>query len=98
MAVANKKRIKVDVERPQFIIKVETSWMYGPRARFWSIQRWALSAANPNGGTWIDVGRGGLAYTNWGLWRAVNKQLKKMQMGNTTTHYTLDKKIIEGIK
>lgn len=83
-------------ERPKYIIKVTRNWKYGPRARFWDIQKWVESDRYSEGGYWTDACRGGLAYTEWGMWRAINKRLKKMKFGYHENYFTLDKKEING--
>ena len=77
-------------DRPRYIIKVHRNWKYGPRAKFWDIQEWKETEA---GGYWGNACRGGLAYTEWGMWRAINKRLRKMSMGNSKQYYNLDKSI-----
>ena len=83
-----KKKEKID--RPKYLIEVKRSWAYGPRARFWEILKWREM---DNGGYWTPACRGGLAYTGYGMWRAINKRLKKMSMGNSKQYYNLDKSI-----
>ena len=82
---------KDKVERPKYIIKVHRSWRYGPRARFWEIQTWQDRPGGTNGGYWGSACKGGLAYTEFGMWRAINKRLKKMQFGSQANYYTLDR-------
>lgn len=77
--------------RPKYIIKVHRNWRYGPRARFWDIQQWRETE---RGGYWSNACRGGLAYSEWGMWRAINKRLKKMQFGTIDQYYTLDRQPI----
>jgi hypothetical protein len=82
------------IERPQYIIKVHRNWAYGPRARFWDIQKWYGDDQN---GYWSNACKGGLAYTEWGMWRAINKRLKKMQFGTQENYFKLDRTPIDGI-
>ena len=82
------------LERPKYLIKVSRNWRYGKRARFWDIQKWYESARYEKGGTWINACRGGIAYTERGMWRAINKQLKKMNFGSSEQYYTLDRQPI----
>jgi hypothetical protein len=86
---------KKSVDRPAYIIKVHRDWKYGPRARFWDIQKWYQMGDGPNDGYWGAACKGGLAYTEWGMWRAINKRLKKMQFGYQTNYFSLDKTPIE---
>lgn len=88
---------KKQVERPKYIIKVHRNWKYGPRARFWDIETWVESDWNKQGGYWSKV-CGGLAYTERGMWWAINRRLKKMKFGYQDNYFTLDKKEIEEIK
>lgn len=83
--------------RPRYIIDVRRDWKYGPRARFWNIQEWREVKGAENDGYWQNVS-GGLAYTKWGMWRAINKRLKKMKFGYQNDYYTLDKNIFNGVK
>ena len=94
MANANGKHMskkKKTEERPKYLIEVKQSWAYGPRARFWEIMTWYESSHGE--GFWTPACRGGLAYTEWGMWRAINKRLRKMSMGNSKQYYNLDKSI-----
>ena len=77
-------------ERPRYIIKVHRNWAYGPRARFWDIQEWK-EVNGIEGGYWGNACRGGLAYTEWGMWRAINKRLKKMKFGSMENYFNLDR-------
>jgi len=78
---------KKKVERPKYIVKVTRDWRYGKRARFWEIQKWY---ERPSGGYWGEAAHG-LAYTEWGMWRAIDKKLKKMQFGYHVNYFTLDR-------
>lgn len=80
--------------RPRYIIKVHRNWKYGPRARFWDIQEWVKADWHEEGGYWARACRGGLAYTEWGMWRAINRRLKKMEFGYQDNYYSLDRKPI----
>jgi hypothetical protein len=84
-------------DKPRYIVKVHRSWAYGPRARFWDIQEWKQMGKKPEEGYWGNACKGGLAYTEWGMWRAINKRLKKMKFGSQENYFTLDKKEIDGI-
>lgn len=89
---------KTKIERPQYIIKVHRNWKYGPRARFWDIMKWYEADWHEDGGYWSPACRGGLAYTKWGMRRAINKRLKKMQFGYIDEYFQLDGSVFEGIK
>jgi hypothetical protein len=84
-------------KRPKYIIQVHQNWRYGPRARFWEIQEWREHKGHPNGGWWTKV-TGGLAYTKWGMTRAINKRLKKLEFGYQTNHFNLDGSVFKGMK
>lgn len=86
------------VERPKYIIKVHRNWKYGPRARFWDIMTWRDMPEHPDGGYWSTACRGGLAYTKWGMTRAINKRLKKMKFGYIDEYFNLDGTVFKGIK
>ena len=82
---------KKKVDRPKYIIKVHRDWRYGPRARFWDIQEWKQMGSGQDDGYWGNACRGGLAYTEWGMWRAINKKLKKMSYGYYENYYSLNR-------
>jgi hypothetical protein len=86
---------KKKTERPKYIVKVTRDWKYGKRARFWDIQKWYQMGEGPEDGYWGNACRGGLAYTEFGMWRAIDKRLKKMKFGYHVNHFTLDKQSIE---
>lgn len=77
-------------DRPKYIVRVHRNWRYGPKARFWDIQEWCEAE---NGGYWRNACNGGLAYTEYGMWRAVNKRLKKMKFGSSEQYFNLDESI-----
>lgn len=83
-------------ERPRYIIQVHRNWKYGPRARFWSIKEWVEADWHSQGGFWTSACRGGLAYTEWGMWRSINKRLKKLKFGYHDTYFTIDGKKLDG--
>lgn len=82
-------------ERPRYIIRVSRNGLYGPRAKFWSIQEWKEADWADEGGYWSNVCNGGLAYTNWGMWRSINKQLQKLKFGYVVDYYNLNKERID---
>jgi len=86
---------KKKIDRPEYIIKVNRDWRYGKRARFWDIQKWYQMGAGPEDGYWGNACKGGLAYTEWGMWWAIRRRLKKMQLGYSNTYFNLDKSKIE---
>ena len=86
---------KNKIDRPEYIIKVNRDWRYGKRARFWDIQKWYQMGKNPEDGYWGNACKGGLAYTEWGMWWAIRRRLKKMQLGYSNTYFNLDKSKIE---
>ena len=77
--------------RPKYLIQVKRSWAYGPRAKFWDIMRWKEVEDMDGGGYWTPACLGGLAYTNLGMWRAINRRLKKMKFGYVDEYYNLNK-------
>lgn len=83
-----------NTERPKYIIKVHQNWRYGPRARFWDIQTWVDRGKT---GYWTSVASG-LAYSKWGMRRAINRKLRKMQFGYHDSYFNLDGSIFDGIK
>ena len=91
MGISFMEEVILMKERPKYIIKVHRNWKYGPRARFWDIQKWVEADWHEEGGYWSAACRGGLAYTEWGMWRAINRRLKKMKFGYQDSYYLLDK-------
>jgi hypothetical protein len=79
---------KNKTDRPKYIIKVTRDWRYGKRARFWEIQKWY---ERKDGGYWSSACEGGLAYSDWGMWRAIDKRLKKMSYGYYENYFSLDR-------
>ena len=88
---------KKKIHRPEYIIKVNRDWRYGKRARFWDIQKWYQMGAGPEDGYWGNACKGGIAYTEWGMWWAIKKRLKKMQLGYSNTYFNLDKSKIKDL-
>jgi hypothetical protein len=88
---------KKKIDRPEYIIKVNRDWRYGKRARFWDIQKWYQMGAGPEDGYWGNACKGGLAYTEWGMWWAIKRRLKKMQLGYSNTYFNLDKSKIKDL-
>ncbi len=86
---------KKKIDRPEYIIKVNRDWRYGKRARFWDIQKWYQMGAGPEDGYWGNACKGGLAYTEWGMWRAIDKKLKKMSYGYYENYFSLDRQPID---
>jgi hypothetical protein len=86
---------KDKIERPAYIIKVTRDWKYGKRARFWDIQKWYQMGKGPEDGYWGNACKGGLSYSDWGMWRAIDKRLKKMKFGYHVNHFSLDRQSIE---
>ncbi len=74
-------------QRPEYIIEVERNWKYGKRARFWEIQKWY---GTDDKGYWARACRGGLAYSELGMRLAIKRKLKKMKIGNATSHFDLN--------
>lgn len=89
---------KKQVERPKYIIKVHRNWRFGPHSWFWDILEWKESDLYEEGGYWGMACGGGVSFTKRGMWRAVNRRLKKLGFGFETKYYNLDKTIFEGIK
>lgn len=85
-------------ERPKYIIRVRRDWRYGPRARFWDIEKWRDVKDHPDGGYWVNACKGGLAYTKWGMRWAINRRLKKMAFGYSEEYFNLDGSVFDGIK
>lgn len=88
---------KKQVDRPKYIIEVRRNWRFGPHCHFWDILQWKESDLYEEGGYWGMACEGGVAFTKRGMWRAVNKRLKKLGFGFETKYYNLDKSIFEGI-
>ena len=86
------------IEPPENLYRVEvhTDWRYGKHAKFWEIQKFNQELSNRYGEIYYSSAcKGGLAYTNIGMWWAIRRKLKKMQTGYYNTYYSLDKKVID---
>jgi hypothetical protein len=86
---------KKKIERPKYVVKVTRDWRYRKRARFWEIQKWYQMGTKSDEGYWSRACKGGLAYTEWGMWRAIDKKLKKMSYGYYENYFSLDRNPIE---
>jgi len=75
-------------DRPLYRIVVEPGGGYGqyPRyEKFWHIEKW-----DDKFKSYYKCGRGGLALTKWGMWRAIKKELKRLNAGYQVEHYTIN--------
>jgi hypothetical protein len=89
---------KKKIERPKYIVKVTRDWRYGKRARFWEIQKWYQMGTKPDQGYWGRACKGGIAYSNRGMWWAINRKLKKMNFGYSEGYFNLDQSVFNGEK
>lgn len=86
----------IPVPEHEYRVEIHTDWRYGKRAKFWQIQKFDKDSSDRyNEVVYRSVGKGGLAYTNIGMWWSIHRKLKKMRVGYKTTYYGLDKNIIE---
>lgn len=77
-------------------VEVHTDWRYGKRAKFWEIQQFNQELSNRYGEVYYTRAcKGGLVYTNLGLWFAVRRKMRKLKNGYSTSYYALDKSLIE---
>lgn len=76
-------------------IKVDTSWAYGKRAKFWEIEVFNQELSNRYGQVYYSSVSGGLAYTKIGMMFAARRKIKKMKIGNYTTHYAPNGEVID---
>ncbi len=85
----------IPVPENEYRIEVHTDWRYGKRAKFWEIQQFNKDASDRYGEVvYYRACKGGLAYTNFGMWWAIRRKLKKMKVGYSTKYYGLDKNLI----
>lgn len=90
------KKKKITPPENLYRVEVRTDWRYGKRAKFWDIQKFNQEASDKYGEVvYYHACKGGLAYTNWGLWYQVRRRMKKMKIGHSTTYYALDKKLLQ---
>lgn len=84
-----------ELNRPKYIVEVNRDWR-NKRYRYWTIKEWVSNDGYDGyeSGFWSRV-TGGLSFSDAGMWRAVNKKLKKLQYGHTTNYFTVDKKPID---
>lgn len=91
-----KKKKNITPPENLYCVKVTTDWRYGKRARFWEIQKFNQEASDKYGEVvYYQACKGGLAYTNWGLWYQVRRRMKKMKVGNSRTYYNLNREVIK---
>jgi hypothetical protein len=92
-----KSKVKTSITPPEnlYRIEVSTDWHYGKRAKFWEIQKFNQEASDRYGEVvYYRACKGGLSYTNFGMWWAIRRKLKKMKVGNSTKYYGLDKSLL----
>jgi len=75
-------------DKPLYRIVVEPGGGFGqyPKyEKFWYIEKWDDKSKR-----YFRCGRGGLNNTKWGMWRAIRKELKKLNAGYQVEHYTIN--------
>jgi hypothetical protein len=75
-------------DKPLYRIVVEPGGGHGqyPKyEKFWHIEKW-----NDEHKRYFRQGNGGLAFTKWGMWRAIRKELKRINAGYTVQHFTIN--------
>ena len=64
--------------------------------KFWRIEKFNQEHSNHVGHVVYDtVERGGVAVTNFFMWRAIRKKLRRLNVGYTGKYYTVDGKEIK---
>lgn len=77
-------------------VKVQTDWRYGKHAKFWDIEKFHQEDSNKyEQVVYYRACKGGLAYTNIGMWWAIRRKLKKMKIGYSTTYYELGGEVLK---
>jgi len=75
-------------EKPLYRIVVEPGGGFGqyPKyEKFWHIEKW-----DDKHKRYFSHGESGLAFTKWGMWRAIRKELKRINAGYTAQHFTIN--------
>jgi len=75
------------VNKPLYRVVVEPGGggMYPKYEKFWHIERWDNEYKR-----YRRCSRGGLAFTRWGMWRAIKKELNKLNAGYYAEYYTVN--------
>lgn len=81
---------KNKIEQPEHLyrIVVEPGGGYGqyPKyEKFWHIEKW-----NEEYQIYFTCGNGGLNFTKRGMWRAIRRELKRLNIGYTGEYYTIN--------
>lgn len=74
-------------DKPLYRVVVDAGGggMYPKYEKFWHIEKW-----NEDHKQYFRYGRGGLAFTKWGMWRAIRKELRRINAGYTVQHFTIN--------
>jgi len=75
-------------EKPLYRIVVEPGGGFGqyPKyEKFWHIEKW-----DDKHKRYFRHGKSGLAFTKWGMWRAIRKELKRLNAGYQSQHFTIN--------
>ena len=82
------ERNKMKKNKPLYRIVVEPGGGNGgyPRyEKFWHIEKWSDKYER-----YLHHGYDGLAFTKWGMWRAIIKELKRLNAGYHAEYYTIN--------
>ena len=74
--------------KPLYRIVVEPGGGHGQYPKYekiWNIEKW-----NDEHKRYFRHGNGGLAFTKLGMWRAIRKELKRINAGYTVQHFTIN--------
>ena len=75
-------------EKPLYRIVVEPGGGFGqyPKyEKFWHIEKWDEKHKR-----YFSHGKSGLAFTKWGMWRAIRKELKRLNAGYQVQYFTIN--------
>jgi len=74
--------------KPLYRVVVEPGGGHGqyPKyEKFWYIEKWDSKSER-----YFRTGNGGLHVIKWFMWRAIRKELKKLNAGYQVEHYTIN--------
>jgi len=67
------------------VVEPSGGGMYPRYEKFWHIEKWDKKQQR-----YWRCNRGGLAFTRWGMWRAIRKELKRLNAGSYAEYYAVN--------
>lgn len=71
-------------DKYRIVVEPGANGMYPKYEKFWHIEKW-----NDKSERYVRCSRGGLHFTKWGMWRAIRKELKRLNAGRYAEYYNV---------